>query len=452
MEASMQIRFTGPGRQRGAAALGVALILLFGITLIGFYTNRGMIFEQRTSANQYRSTLAFEMAEAGLEWVVGRLNTDALMAGGSSCATTGTLTQSFAERYLPYNGAKTDFVVNNTARPSCSVAANGTLTCSCPPAGTNPTVGAAEEPRFLVQFNPVAGELFTVEIVSWGCTGEGAPCTPGSTARPDGQAVVRAIYKMKNPFANAPGAGLVTGLAAVTGGSLRVVNMDPKSNGITIHSGASVELGTGTDVVTLPGTSPRASILDNDPTLNSLATADPTGDKMFASFFGETIDQYKNNEKTWLITSGSCNGRLTCTQCGTANSCGTAISNAYNNNYQRFWTDTDASFQNNLPAVGTLGTADKPIAIASSASIELKAALVAYGLIYAATASADGDWDYAGSGNGKIFGALVSRSSFTKGGTGNLTVIYDGNLFGPGPSRGTMVRVPGSWRDSTNEL
>jgi hypothetical protein len=451
METSMQIRFAGPGRQRGAAALGVALILLFGITLIAFYTNRGMIFEQRTSANQYRSTLAFEMAEAGLEWTVARLNSDALMAAGSSCATTGTVSERFADRYLPFNGNKTDFVINTAARPSCSVAADGTLTCSCPSDGTAPVVGASEQPRFLVQFNTV-GEPFTVEIISRGCTGAGDPCTPGSTARPDGQAVVRAIYKMRNPFANGPGAGLVTGLAAVTGGNLRVVNMDPKSNGITIHSGASVELGTGTDVVTLPGTSPRASVLDNDPTLNALATADPTGDKMFASFFGETIDQYKSSDKTWLITSSSCNGRLTCTQCSTANNCGSAISAAYDDGYQRFWTDTDASFQNNLPTVGTLGTADRPIAIASSASIELKAALVGYGLIYAATASADGDWDYAGSGNGKFFGALVSRSSFSKGGTGTLTVIYDGNLFGPGPSRGTMVRVPGSWRDSTNEL
>ena len=45
------------------------------------------------------------------------------------------------------------------------------------------------------------------------------PCTPGSTLRPDGQAVARAIYKMKMAFPNAPGAGLVTGIAAVTGGS-----------------------------------------------------------------------------------------------------------------------------------------------------------------------------------------------------------------------------------------
>ena len=59
--------------QRGATTLVVALVLLFGMTLVTFYANRGQIFEQRTSANQYRSTRAFEMAEAGLEWAAARL-------------------------------------------------------------------------------------------------------------------------------------------------------------------------------------------------------------------------------------------------------------------------------------------------------------------------------------------------------------------------------------------
>ena len=61
-------------RQRGAASLVVAMILLFGMTMVAFYANRGLLFEQRTSANQYRATSAFEVAEAGLEWATARLN------------------------------------------------------------------------------------------------------------------------------------------------------------------------------------------------------------------------------------------------------------------------------------------------------------------------------------------------------------------------------------------
>lgn len=440
-------------RQRGAAALAVALILLFGVTIVAFFANRGFIFEQRTSANQYRSTRAFEAAEAGLEWAVSRLNDDRRMLAQPSCATTGgALTVSFGDRYLPMTA--TGFTYDPTRRASCSIAANGATTCECATAGTNPTVGANDEPRFLIEFRD-AGIPFAVEIVSWGCTGVGAPCTPGSGVTPDGTAVVRALHMMKPAFPNAPGAGLVTGLSAVTGGNLHVVNLDPKSNGITINSGTSVELGSGTNVSTLPGTPDRASILDNDPSLNDLTTADATGDAFFSTFFGETQADYKANEKTWLITSSAANcpaGAQRCTVCGTANSCGSAVSAAYDQGFQRFWTDTDATFQNNLPAVGTLGTPQKPISIASSASVELKGAMVAYGIIFAATASASGDWNYAGSGNGKIFGALVSRGSFNKGGTGTLDLIYDPNIFAPQNARGLMVRVPGSWRDSLNEL
>lgn len=445
-------------QQRGAAALAVALILLFGVTVVAFFANRGFIFEQRTSANQYRSTRAFEMAEAGLEWAVSRLNDPQTLVAQPSCAAAaGAGLTSFRERMLPYVGGAFVFGTQpNMPRASCSIGTNGATTCECATAGTNPAVGANDQPRFLIEFrNP--GIPNAVEVVSWGCTGAGAPCTPGSAATPDSNAVVRALYMLKPAFPNAPGAGLITGMSSVLGGSINVVNLDPKSNGITINSGTSVELGTGTQVTTLPGTPDRASILDNDPSLNELTNVpgDPQGDTFFSTFFGETQADYKSNEQTWLITGTAANcpaGARRCTYCASALSCGSAISAAYDNGSQRFWSDTDVQFNNNLPTVGTLGTPQKPVAIASSASVELRGAMVAYGIIYAATATASGDWNYAGSGNGKIFGALVSRGSFNKGGTGNLDLIYDPNLFQPQNAPGLLVRVPGSWRDSLNEL
>ena len=55
------------GSQRGAAALAVSMLLLFASSIVVFYLNRGLIFEQKTFANQMRSTSAFEVAEAGVE-------------------------------------------------------------------------------------------------------------------------------------------------------------------------------------------------------------------------------------------------------------------------------------------------------------------------------------------------------------------------------------------------
>lgn len=434
-------------RQRGAAALAVSMFLLFGMTLVAFFANRAQIFEQRTSANQYRSTRAFEMAEAGLEWATARLNEDIVIGNSPSC-TSGAGTQTFRDRFLaPVTGSNPSFTPDTVARVGCSFDDSGTPTCSCPTGATAPTYGAATEPRFTVQFNSVAGDPLAVEIISYGCTNAAGACNAASSS--DAKAVVSTMLKVRPKYPNAPGAGLVTGSAAVTGGNLNVINLDLASNGVTINSGTTVELGTGTSVTTLAGTPPRASVLDNDASLNSLTTADSDGNLFFQSMFGESIAAYKANPQTWLITSGSCGTRTRCTSCGSASSCGSAVSAAYNLKATQFWLDTDASFTNaNLPTVGTLGTASLPVSIAGSGNVELRSNMTAYGLIYAATATATDNWDYSGSGSAKIFGSLVSRGDFNKG-SGTLDVIYDPNIFGAGKITGLLIRVPGSWRDKS---
>jgi Tfp pilus assembly protein PilX len=452
--------------QRGAAALVVAVVLLFGMTLTAFFVNRGMLFEQRTSANQYRSTKAFEVAEAGIEWAVARLNDTATVdTSASSCNTGAASALTFADRYLTIAAGSPSpgFSTAAVGRPACSIGSNGAVTCGCPVAGTNATVGSANDPRFMIQFLTGAAngvpDPWTVRVVARGCTNEGTFCNPGSAATPDGVAVVTALYKMRPSLPAGPGAGLVTGAATNVGGNLTVVNLDPKSNGITINSGSVINLDSSTKAVTLPGTPPRSSVLDNDPTLRDLTNADATGELFFKSFMGESFAEYQNNSETWVITSGSCGTNLRCSpNCGTANQCGQAVSTAYTNGAKKFWADTDVAFGNaNKPAVTatnpsqTFGTAERPMVIASAAKIEMGGSIVAYGLFYAATAAAEVEYKDPGTGTATVFGSVVSRSRFTKG-TGTLNLIYDPNLFSPGQLRGTMVRVPGSWRDSETEL
>lgn len=439
--------------QRGVAALVVAMLLLFGITLVAFFGNRSMIFEQRTSANQYRSTRAFEMAEAGLEWAVARLNENMTMTAAGSCTTTSTNT--FANLYLPMV-ASTGFTVNNTLWPGCSIAANGATTCSCPTVGsTNPTFGASTDPRFRIVFESAGTDPWAVRVTSYGCTNAGDPCDSGSTSSPpDAVAVVSSVYKMKPAIANAPGAGLVTGAATIVNtGNINVVNLDVKSNGITIDAGTTVTLTASSNVTTLPGTPSRSSVLENDTALSTLTNADTTGDAFFRSFFGQTMAEYQNSSRTWTITAGSCGTNTRCTQCTAGANCGSAVSAAYNNGARQFWSDADVQWgASNMPSIGTLGasTAGDPIVFASSADIDLRANITAYGLFYAATATATDNWDAFGTGGAKVFGAFVSRGNFNKG-SGGLDLIYDPNLFGEGGTRGTMVRVPGSWRDRTSD-
>jgi hypothetical protein len=100
----------------------------------------------------------------------------------------------------------------------------------------------------------------------------------------------------------------------------------------------------------------------------------------------------------------------------------------------------------NLPAIGTIGTATRPITFAGSSGVELRSNLTAYGMFFVATGSALENWDYSGSGTAKIYGSVVSRGDFVKG-AGTLDVIYAPGIFRAGIVTGLMLRVPGSWRD-----
>ncbi len=68
---------TRPERQRGAAALGVTLVLLFLLTILAVMGSRVLVQETRSTANELQAARAFEAAEAGLEYGVAWLNANA---------------------------------------------------------------------------------------------------------------------------------------------------------------------------------------------------------------------------------------------------------------------------------------------------------------------------------------------------------------------------------------
>ena len=154
-------RATGAARrQRGAAALMVVMVLFFVVSLVAAYASRNLIFEQRTSVNQYRSTQAFEAAEAGLEWAMGLLNSGRLTAA-CQAATDVTLS-SFRDRYLsidPVTGVVTPRTwslagVPQILQPSCVRGAAGWV-CDCPSAAAPVLAapgGVGSFPAFSVRF------------------------------------------------------------------------------------------------------------------------------------------------------------------------------------------------------------------------------------------------------------------------------------------------------------
>jgi Tfp pilus assembly protein PilX len=436
--------------ERGAVSLIVALVLLFGATIIAFYANRSFIFEQRTSVNQYRATTSFELAEAGIEWAVGRLNERLPLAATPSCATGGAVgAQTFAERFIdpqrPAPPARPNWWFNvpvNTSYAECrfdiaNLANNGGFTCSCPSAVAAGAIamGSNEQSRFGVRFNRVPGDDQSVEVIARGCT-NGATCDPAQVpADSDSTSMVRVLLKLRPYITGGPTAALTSGAATNTGGNLYVVNQHAPSNGITIHAGSTVQTGSGTEAFTLPGTPARASILDNDPSLSALALADE--DAFFARFVGGTIASYRDSA-IQLTGDGAANGD--------------AIMDAVNAGEcdLQFYAAGDVRFTTaivvNGRAVPTIGTSDCPITLVVRGTLDMQGQVVGWGLFYSANAVADPPAN-PGGGGATINGAFITSGSFRKQGAGTFNIVYDPSLWGAGEPSGQLVKVPGSWRD-----
>ena len=186
-------RRPSPSRQRGAATLIVVMILFFVVSLVAAYASRNMIFEQKTSANQYRSTQAFEAAEAGLEWALTMLNGGRLEADCSPASpalatppapATPPTKASFRQRYLNVDAATgmyTETMANRSIpanlglNPTCVYNGAG-WTCTCPistaatPSATPATGYTGPQPAFRVRLLADTGRAGVLRVESVGCT------------------------------------------------------------------------------------------------------------------------------------------------------------------------------------------------------------------------------------------------------------------------------------------
>jgi Tfp pilus assembly protein PilX len=448
-------------RQRGAVTLFVALVLLLGGTIMAFFANRGFIFEQRTSVNQYRSTKAFELAEAGAEWALGKLNEGlSLSTAAGSCATVAGTSPTFLDRYAnpqaPSGANLTSWF--NLAGASASfagcrfdpanAATNGGWTCACPAGAAATALGSAGQGRFGVRLLAVAGDTSAIEIVSRGCSNlaaAGDVCDPAAATPTTGDAtaVVRVVVKVRATIGGGPAAALTTGTTTNAGGNLNVVNTYTPSNGITIHAGGTVQTGSGTNAYTLPGTPARASILDNDPTLSNLTLA--SEDQFFAKFFnGQTLTEYRQPGSGTRIISGC-----------SPQACGQQIMDVIDTGERdlHFYVDGDVQFQGSVvgsSVTGSIGTSTNPVTVVAGGAMDMQGTITAHGLFYSATPTATTVAN-PGGGTATIFGAYISRGAFQKQGSGTFNIVYTPSLWGPGQPISRLVRVPGTWRDKLTE-
>lgn len=435
------------GRQRGAAALVVSMLLLFVSSIVVFYLNRGLIFEQKTSANQLRSTAAFEVAEAGIEWATGMLNRPYDI--DANCNLLSTTNISFLRRYIQTGyPSNTNVAVTTNTFPGCKV--NGaTLTCRCPTPGASEQVanpGSAMESSFTVAFaavtDPATGnpDPTSVRVTSTGCTPQAGMCKPvtttaATTAASDANATVSVILKLNPTLRAAPNSALTCGTSCNISGSYDIINREVASNGYIVNAGTTITANPGARFYTIPGQPIQNAMIPNDSSLSSLSSADAdcSDDAMFNAYFGSTLAQYAAAPDVKTIPG-----------CTPSSTCRPLLLAAYAEGWRSFYFPDGLALNSSPGGAFTLGTLTDGVNLVTPLAIDINGNITINGLLFSNSAT----FVDSGTGTANINGAIISCAAYNNNGSGTLTYTSSA-LGGTGLRPGIMVRVPGSWRDQT---
>ncbi|MBA3623156.1 MAG: hypothetical protein H0W48_01550 [Methylibium sp.] len=409
--------------QRGIGTLALSMLLLVGASIVLFYLNRSLVFEQRSSANQLRSTMALEVAEAGLEWATGMLNRPHKMQDNCTPVLSSSTAPTFRNKYVPPHPTLPRLVPAENVFPGCTL--NGTaLSCHCPnvPASGEAAaaLGAATWPGFTVRFTP-GGDDESVRITSTGCSALAGACTDLTAGSADATATVSGTVKLSPLIRSVPATALTCG-ASCNIGTVTVENLDVATNGITIDAAGPITF-TADHVATIAGLPPENSVLADDAALDKIVAGDPlcTGGALFKAYFGSTLAAYVNAPTTKAIACSS-------TSCP-------ELVDAYGEGWRSFYLQGAGG----QLSTGTLGSAADPVTLVSQGTIALSGSALVHGLVFANAATL-------GAGTPTVQGALLACAAFTGTGTGRIT--YDPvALRNVQRASAVMVRVPGTWRD-----
>lgn len=429
-------------RQRGAAALAVAMVLLFAMTLVAFHAQRSLLFEQRTSANQLRATRAFELAEAGVEWATARLN-DARHVD-ASCTPAAAPEPTLRERLLRHTAGSGAFRPAADLLPGCRLGADGPARCVCP--GAAQRAAPSDEPGFAVRVAAVDGDPESVELRAAGCIGAGATCAPGMAGGGggDARAEVRVVVKLLPTLRHAPRAALtVGGDVALGAAAVSIVNVDAATAGVTVDAGGAAP-DAAAHATTVPGSPPSASVLPHDAALAAMAGTDA----LFRAHFADPPDAFRAARATAAVCDAAhaaARGRdcrPDALACGDARGCAAALADAVAAGHQQLWVDADLHFDA-ATAPPALGTPTRPLLLVVSGTLTFDAgASTLHGLLVGSAP----ELRLRGSGAATLHGAIIAPGGFAT--EVALALHYDPAVLARlRTATGTLVRVPGSWRD-----
>ena len=411
-------------RQRGAAALVVTMLLVFAMLLVVAFTNRNVVVEAMASANQYRSTQAFEAAEAGLEWALAKLN-DSTPLGDDCLPSADPGALSFRDRQLRYDGSGLvpvawDHAGTPTSLQAACVRGDAGWVCSCPASGAPVPVaatGTSIAPAFAVEF-ATGARPGLIRAIAVGCTRSDTLCTAIADTAHEASARVEVGFGLVPGLRAAPVAALtVRGNVEAGTSALGVHQLDPASGATAVHAGGTVN-GDALRLTTPAGSALDASIVSGDATLAGLA-----GERFFARWFGM-------DKTAWMAQPAAT--RIAC-----HGACASAVAAAVGNGSRLLAIDGDLVLEGPI----SLGTPERPIALVSTGALRLRGAVALHGVVVAATI----DWRD-GAAGALIRGAAIAEGDYS--GNAAADIVHDAAVLARlrGGS-GSFARVNGSWKD-----
>jgi hypothetical protein len=406
-------------RQRGGAVLALVGLLVLSALLAAAFTHRNLLFEHGSAANHFRAAQASEAADAGLDWALAHLNSQAPLDDDCrpGSAEQGAL---FAERFLAGPDAQGRWSVReqaSTHRPlqaSCTASGAG-FDCRCAPDAGGGTDTETRQ-RFSVHFesSPASEQ---VHLLASGCSGTAADCAAGL-----GGTAVRAHARVtlaRLPALTTPPAAALTlrGALSLPDAPFELSHRTPASGGLTLRSGGAID-APRLSLHSVPGAPAWASVVDHDAFLSRIDAA-----AFFDSLFRMSASQWQQQPDVRHVA------------CATA--CDEALVRALaDGTHPRLWLRGGL----HLASPQTLGSARAPVLLVVDGPVRFDAAVRIHGLVHGRAET----WtDHAGA---QVHGAVTLETDLA--GRGASRIVHDAAILSRLRTRsGTWARVPGSWRD-----
>lgn len=418
--------------QTGAATLVVVMVLFFLMLLVSAYAGRTLIFEQRTSANQYRATQAYEAAQGGLEWALAMLNSDERI--GTDCQPTVDVTMStFRGRYLTTDLAAERVLPssNANAKFAACMRTDSGWKCHCPQTGVPQLIAeATSTTAFKVSFKNVlitdAPEPLEVQVEACSSAND-VQCYANGTGADDAKARQKMKVALIPVLRQIPTAALTVYEYLLPGptqipADIKLVNRFPGSNGLTLSSYNPVDIKDLRSLITPPGTPAQDSWQGQDPALIALNGVT----NFFPSLvgFSRTVYQTLPNVASPACPSGSCSP---------------SIQNLAQQGRRLFYVAGPLA----LPSGTKLGSDSDPVVLVVDGPLQLQSSTQITGLVFTQGLSWQGatvdDW---------IKGATLVQGPCCVDVQGTASLIYDRDVMRRLQlAAGAYARVPGSWID-----